>query len=363
MENLVAESLYKQLKIPRVEERNYWLVRSNGGEYYEDFLHHDYIAIAWDYVNISILNNKSGDEIKALIELNERSLPTKTDLSEEEVNAGVVTSIYNKIIRFTKEFNIGDIVLVPSKNSERIAIGIINSETYEDLSYISDYLEKNPNTKLKLCPYFKRRKVKWLKQLLKSELDIYLVKAFSSHHAISSINEYAEFIDRNLYSIYTKQEELHSTVYAGHPNGLTLRELVELSRNLELSLIDLCEQFGMEYDEESYNVKINIHSPGVMEFIGYGAAAGIALSIFMFSLNHLINGGKFKIGLKRDKVTKSTEFILESGTKGLRGRDIELKELELKKQDELKKLVKDLQIESPEFKNLNQDSNSEQSEN
>lgn len=349
------ETIYQQLKIPEIEERNYWLVRSNGGEYYDDFTLHNYIALAWDYVNIAMLDNKSEDEIKALIELNERSQPTKTDdLTEEEArSSGVMTSIYNKIVRFVKEFKIGDVVLVPSKNSDSISIGIIKSEAYEDTSYIINYLNENPNTELKLCPYYKRRKVEWLKHIPKFKLDIYLIKAFSSHHAISSINDHAEYIDRTLYPIYIKGEELHSVIHAGHPNGLTLRELVELSTNYELSIMDLCEQLGVEYNQSDYNVKINIHSPGLMEFIGYGAIAGIAISVFMFSLNHFINGGKFKIGFKRDQNTKNIEFILESETKGLRGRDLDFKEVELKQQAELQKLTNNLQIKSPEFKSVN----------
>lgn len=348
---LNKDLLYQQLKIPKVDERNYWLVRSNGGEYYEDFFIHKYIAIAWDYVDLNTMNKKTEDEIKALIDLNEKSLPTKTDLTEEELNAGIVTTIYNKIYRFTKEFNIGDVVIVPSKNSEFISIGIIESEVFEDTKYLSDYLEENPLTEIKLCPYFKRRRVHWLRQINKSKLDIYLIKAFSSHHAISSINEYAEFIDRNIYPIYVKGEEIHSTIHAGHPNGLTLRELVDLSTNFEKSIIDLSEQCNLKYNEKSYYIKVNIHSPGLLEIIGHGAEAICALSIFMFSLNHLINGGKTKIGFKSDE--KSTEFFVESESKGLRGRDLEFKEFELKQREELLKLTKELQIKSPEFSNIN----------
>ncbi len=351
--NVNTDKLYDQLKIPKIDERNYWLVRSNGGEYYEDFFLHKYIAIAWDYISLAIMNNKNEEEIKAIIDLNEKSQPTKSELTEDELNAGVVTTIYNKIYRFTKDFKIGDVVLVPSKNSEFISIGIIESEVYEDPLYLSNYLEENPLTEIKLCPYFKRRKVSWLRQINKSKLDIYLIKAFSSHHAISSINEYAEFIDRNIYPIYLKGEEIHSTIHAGHPNGLTLRELVELSSSIESSLMDLSEHFGLEYKNKSYMVKINIHSPGLMEFIGIGAGAGVCISILMFAINNLRNGGKFKIGFKVDGVTGNIDFSLESETKGERGRDFEFNELELKHQEELLKLVKDLQIKSPEFKELN----------
>jgi hypothetical protein len=354
MENIQTGDLYQQLRIPSIEKRNYWLVRSNGGEYYEDFFIHKYIAIAWDYISTEILNKKDETEIKTLIELNERSLPSATPVGEEEFNSGTVTAIYNKIVRFSEEFEIGDVVLVPSKNSDYISIGTIESDVYEDKSYISDYLEENPSTDMKLCPYHKRRKVIWHKQIQKKKLDIYLIKAFSSHHAISSINEYSEFVDRNLHSIYSKGNELHSTLHAGHPNGLTLRQLVALSTNLEESIVDLSKQLEQEYNENDYKIKINIHSPGLLEVIGYTVIAGITISTLMFSLNHIINGGEVKIGLKRDDVTGKTEFFVDSKSEGFKGRAIELKklelkELEIKRKEELKEIAKEIELKSPDF--------------
>lgn len=353
MENVLRDFVLEKLNIPIIEERNYWLVRSNGGKYYHDFVLHDYIAIAWDYITLSIINEKSEAEVKKVIELTEESLTAKIEFTEEEISSGVVTSIYNKLDRFINEFKVGDIVLVPSRNSDFISIGTITSNVFEDSSYINNYIKENPTTELNLCPYHKRREVDWIKEIPKEKLDIYLTKAFNSQHAISQLNEYSEFIDRNIYPIYAKGEELHSTIEAGHPNGLTLKELAELSSNLELSLIDLCMQAGVDYNEKDYNVKINIHSPGLMELIGYGAAAGITISILMFALNHLINGGTFKIGFKKDAITKNTEFILESETKGIRGRELDFKEFDLKQQVELRKLAEDLEIKSPEFDNPN----------
>lgn len=71
----------------------------------------------------------------------------------------------------------------------------------------------------------------------------------------------------------------------------------------------------------------------------------------MFSLNNLINGGKTKVYFKNND--KTIEFNLEHESEGIRGRDLQFKELELKKQIELQKLAKYLQIKGPEFNELN----------
>ena len=45
------------------------------------------------------------------------------------------------------------------------------------------------------------RKIKHCKTIKKSQMDIYLSKRFDPHHALSSMGEYASFIDRTIYGI------------------------------------------------------------------------------------------------------------------------------------------------------------------
>ena len=70
-------------------------------------------------------------------------------------------------------------------------------------------------------------------------MDIYLLKGFSSQHALSNMDEYASFIDRTIYGIYSKGNDIHTTIHAGHPDGLTLKGLVNLSSLLEHAAFSL----------------------------------------------------------------------------------------------------------------------------
>lgn len=346
-------NILELLKVPQISsERHYWIIRTNSGDYYEDFVLHQYISIAWDYVTLAILNNKSEDEIKRLISVYEKITDNTIYLEAEETNdpsKGKVTAIYNKICRFVFEISKGDIVLIPSFNSDLITIAEVVGDVYEVQNYVERYLEENSNTEIIPCPYFKRRKINTLKTIKKEEMDIYLAKGFNSQHALSNMDDYSSYIDRTIYGIYMKNNSVHTTIHAGHPNGLTLKELVSLSSILERSAMSLAEQCGVPFDSSEIEVKLNIHSPGLIELIGALSGGGIILSLLIFSLNNLLNGGKLSISYKKDSTTGDINFSVNSESTGLKGHEEQQSKLDLKKKTELIQLINDLDIKSPEI--------------
>lgn len=344
-------NLLSLLKIPSVPENiHYWIIRTNGGDYYEDFTLHEYISISWDYVSLSILYTKDDDEIKRLIEVYEKMSTTPEDSDDESdgTTKGKITAILNKINRFVFEIDKGDIILIPSKNSDRIAIAEVIGDVYETENYVESYLQANPTTEIVPCPYRKRRKIKILKTITKGQMDIYLAKGFNSQHALSSMDEYAPYINRTIYGIYSKGNELHTTLHAGHPNGLTLKELVELSTKLEETASSIAQQCEIPFDSSQVEVKLNIHSPGLIELIGSLSGAGIVLSLLMFTVNNLINGGKLNISYKKDNQTGKTDFSVTSETPGISGNAQKNKRIELKEKEELLELVNKLDVKTPE---------------
>lgn len=347
-----GSNLFNLMQIPEVSEnKNYWIIRTNSGDFYDDFILHQYIAISWDYITVSMLNNKKEDDLKRIIEGYEKSSPTpdKDDDDDDDGSSkSKITSIYNKLYRFVFEISKGDIVLIPSRNSDKITIAEVTGDVYEDDNYVSQYLHENPTTELTLCPYFKRRKINTLKTIPKSKLDIYLAKGFNSQHALSNMNEYAPYINRSIYDIYSTKNEIHSTIHAGHPNGISLKELANLINCLNSIVDNISTQCDLDISENDIQVKLNIHSPGLIEMIGFGLAAGISVSIILFTINHLINGGKFELKFTHDENGK-INFSASSESKGLRGTQNEAKALELKGQEQLCNIIKELDIKNPEL--------------
>ena len=344
-------NLLSLLNIPVVPENiHYWIIRTNGGDYYEDFILHEYISISWDYVSLSILYTKDDDEIKRLIEVYERMSATPEDSDDESdgTTKGKITAILNKINRFVFEIDKGDIILIPSKNSDRIAIAEVVGDVYEAENYVESYLQANPTTEIIPCPYRKRRKIKILKTITKGQMDIYLARGFNSQHALSCMDEYAPYINRTIYGIYSRGNELHTTLHAGHPNGLTLKELVEFSTLLEKTASSIAQQCEIPFDPSQVEVKLNIHSPGLIELIGSLSDAGIVLSLLIFAVNNLINGGKLSISYKKDDQAGKADFSVTSESPGISGNVQKNKRIELKEKEELLELVNKLDVKTPE---------------
>ena len=157
MDTTFINELANLISIPSLTtDQRYWFVRTNSGRHYDDFIINRYIAIGWDYISLAILREKDEDFIKQTIKKTEGKKATVNDDQEvegERGSDGRVTAIRNKILRFVKEFKIGDIILIPSKNSSEISIGMITSEVYEDCNYIASYYEENPGAETILCPY------------------------------------------------------------------------------------------------------------------------------------------------------------------------------------------------------------------
>ena len=81
----MKSNILEVLQIPNIStNRRYWVIRTNGGRYYQDFVLHQYISIAWDYVSISILYNQNEDAIKRLIEAYEHDDSNIQDEEDDE---------------------------------------------------------------------------------------------------------------------------------------------------------------------------------------------------------------------------------------------------------------------------------------
>lgn len=359
----MSENWLAELNIPVITDRHYWFVRTSGGSHYEDFVMHNYIAIGWDYISVSALLNSSEDTIKRLIEFNETIAPENEfdqedppdseseELSEKNKSSvkKAVSLIYNKINRFVNEFHDGDIVLVPSRNSDFISIGVLVGPVYEDATYVQKYYQDNPLTELCLCPFHKRRKVRWLKHISKPDLDVFLARAISAQHSVSCIDDFAWLINRSVYDIYATDDHLHTTIHAGHPNGLSFAELKDFVNSMDDGLSMMANAMGIEYRPDEMDVKIMIHSPGILEICALIATSGLVLSALIFSLNHYRHGGKTKLSFKLNIAGQELEFNAEDESPGTTTHLQNEKKLELEKLDRLIALQERLGIEYPEL--------------
>lgn len=297
-------------------DRNYWLVRTKGGRFFEDFYFKGYIAIGWNKVNFS-----KSDQREEKIILEEMKLKISADYTDEKIPGKPAGQIY----RFVKKMKKGDIVLVPNSDSKFIAFGeILEDDIYlenierEDLDIDIDTLEKdllyNGNEDLIQaslaeigCPFEKRRKVKWLKEIDRNELDSNLYGLLNSHGAVSDASKYSYSIDRELSSFYIKGDRAHIIQRVTTEDDVSAIELINFVSN-NLKLIDLYNDFfDTSISKKDITMKLNVQSPGPIDLQGCILAIGAIATAGVF-----IVGGQAKF-----KKNKDGDMEGEISSKGL----------------------------------------------
>ncbi|MCQ2010527.1 hypothetical protein NOM01_10920 [Sporolactobacillus sp. STSJ-5] len=274
------------------ENRGYWLVRTQSGEYHNEFYFDNFVAIDWNEFSDTKLFEKT--EKETVVELIHKKYP-------DNKQPGL---IYNQIKRFLYEMKIGDVVMIPSENTSHISFGIVDSEVYFDR--VSDTAIDEGK-----CPFIKRRNVKWIKTVNRDKLDPNLYKMMNSRHTINNANDYAEFIDRTLYSFYVKGNKAHLILNIKKDGKIPA---IGVARMVD-SIVDLIPYLneilpGSNFQEDDIEMKATFNSPGIIDLGGIFLlimGAGMVL--------HYIVGGKYEAALKTDG--KSIDTKLKGETDGL----------------------------------------------
>lgn len=258
-------NLLDLFSIPTIDNnRKYWFVRTEGGDYYEEFKNDNYIAIGWDeYRNKLLFECEPGDE-------NELSI--KEEIKERYKTERPGT-IFNTLKRFMLEMSKGDIVFIPSKNSDTITFGEITSDMYIYTLTPEDIDEDR-------CEYIKRRSVKWTKSIKRKDLDVNFYKIFQSHHTIVNADKYDFIIDRTLESFYIKNGLTHLTLSVGTDNSISGKSLY----NLQKFIFD-----SGYFDSSNTDIKINVQSRGLMELIDPSTFKLISILISIVAITTGIN--------------------------------------------------------------------------
>ncbi|ULH75574.1 hypothetical protein [Levilactobacillus brevis] len=228
------------LSIP--SSTSYWLIRADGGKYYNDFVQHGFIALAHNLVTIEKINalikgnNSSNIDFRAVY------------LQSYPKDPRQVSGLRgNQIKNFTQVMSKGDVVLVPSKNSDFFALGVITSDAFdESLEVIQKRKNKYDPTAnhSPVCTYLKRRTVLWIKEISKSDLPKGLLWALSAHEALFHITYSDDIypIDKLFSPLFKKDNVLHLVIGTRQPDDLTMYQwnlLTSLSKETDLNPQDI----------------------------------------------------------------------------------------------------------------------------
>lgn len=239
---------------------NYWLVRTSDGDNYDEFVADNFIAIGWNEISdLDLIRDSATDEnmreqLKKII----TETLKQNDEKDNKKQAGLILSYMDKFVNVMK---INDIVLIPSKGSNLIEFGIIESDPYI-------YNKKLFNPEDDECNFVKRRKVKWIHREKRNHLDPYLYRLLYRHNAISDANDYAHNIDRTINKFYVKENKAHFILEVRRESDIFLNEMADLMSNTLKIIDDFNEAMGTSYDKKKIQMQINVQSPGFLEIFG-----------------------------------------------------------------------------------------------
>ena len=185
---------------------------------------------------------------------------------------------------------INDDVVIQDILSTKIMIGIILGDVYEisDES-VAEKVEQN------ICPFKKRRKVKWIKLIRADKADVYLLDAIRSQTGISSLNKHKNIIERNMYSIFISNNKIHSIIES---NGLNLKLANALFSSISECISSFSEQFELDINDEDIKVNINVNSLGLLELVAAGSIGSIVLCVATCVIFGAICGIESEIKIK-----------------------------------------------------------------
>jgi len=252
------------------DTRKYWFVRTEGGEYYEDFTLNDYIAIGWNDVPFVLQSEQTEALLKKVSELGH----------------GQPRRVLNQVYRFYKEMHKDDIVVIPSEASHIFAFGYL---TDDDVYEINDNSPETIN-----CPFTRRRKINWVAGVPRSRIDSKLFSFFRNQQAISDAQEYAEYIERAINTLYIKNGIAHFTLSVDSQNSPRALDIPYFMNGLLSRVADLAKDLHVtdkdDFAEDELSVRINVQSPGVIEFLGDPVFV-LLCSVVLIALF----GGKLKV--------------------------------------------------------------------
>lgn len=245
-------------------ETGYWLVRADGGKYYEDFFLNNFISISDNAITLESI--KETESLTGITVDHYKNLYLE---KYSDWNSQQISHAASRTFKFIEEMKIGDLILVPSKKSQDFLIGIITDDPYEISE--DDLVDQN-EVHYSINPFLKRRKITWLKEVNRSEISEKLYWILSAHQTIFDLEKEKEYINQLLAPIYSQGGVLHSTLKISKKEGLNSSEWLKL-----YSLINSI----VEEDEEEVIIKSNVQSPGLLEFVTTNPTTSVMLTVIL----------------------------------------------------------------------------------
>lgn len=284
--------------------RNYWFIRTYGGRLFNEYLERDYVAIGFNKVPYKFIKEGANspsefDRLKDYLENN------------YNLKKGEDTKWANQLLSFENKLKIGDVIVIPSDNSNFFSIGEIISDTIvvddkRSFSIGEDY-EPYPE---------KRKNVRWLKKVARVNFVGDTRSMIQSQMAISSINFMSDFVESNISGLYFRGNMGHFTLRINQDEDINAFDLSRLLNSMTNIYKALCKELGEE-DNEDLFIKIKVQSKGSSSLKGIIKRAVVGLAII--SMLPKSEASKIKIGNWYNYESEGNEGLVSAALRLING--------------------------------------------
>lgn len=242
-------------RVPEIDaERQYWFIRTNRGKFYDDFHYSNSVGIGYNLVSWPQIRKALDHEPNPYNEL----VKAITAKYPDDFDSKTIGKPAGLFFRFFEEMKAGDVVVMPAGGSSKYAFGIVTDGPPFEVDSSSFDDEEI---------YRKRRPVKWIVEKSLYDMDSNLYQAFRAPQALSTLNHYASFIDREMHALYTKSGRTHFRLNIDAEGAINGNDYFPMGS----ILLQLAEEFrlsaGIDEAFREIDVRQNVQSKGVLEFI------------------------------------------------------------------------------------------------
>lgn len=359
----------------------YWLVRADGGKYYEHFKHHNFISVHHNEITLEKLQSST------LLLTKEKNIEyykmqILAEHKDDNWTKHKIAFAAKRLYSFIEEMTIGDYVIVPSYKSNYFLIGQITGEVKE--VHLPE--ESSLNYEFDTTSDSKRRKVKWINEVPRRKINPkFLYSTLTMHQSIIEVTQYSKYIDGLISPLYLKEGKLNLKLNVNTEKPITSQMWKSL-----YSVIDLIRN---EKLDEEITVTTNVESPGDInlttivkfvsdhkEFLNYGILSlavlfgdvDIKIAKIKGIVPTLISVGerleeKRKLKIENDSAmidleTKEKDVELHDIERRIQIKEAENKLLQLSSNDSHQIRELDITIDSPNVSYANEDQTQTDSE-
>lgn len=251
-----------------LDNRNYWYIRTDKGLNFQTFYENNFVAIGWNEITIDdlIRHDENHQPLRNRVEsANQESLNDLTLTGKKSQ----ITLIIKKNLVF-HSMKKGDIVIIPSANTEYLAFGIVDDER--------TYSETGHN-----CSYFKRRKIKWLRTENASRLDAKFAYVTKSFHAISEIDStFHDIINNYMFDSYMIDNASVISIKLNTNDPIQYNSMKSIIDGIISIGKQYAEKEGLDETIEDVEIQINLQSPGFISLKGAGVGLVFALTLLSY---------------------------------------------------------------------------------